>query len=80
MRYTLLLAALIFPVAAQAEPYPSTLGATEQERHEFFDVQKENYPSGRDPHEGRVQAPATGTVTGAPFGRPADTTEPGTRR
>ncbi|MFG1316153.1 hypothetical protein [Xanthobacter autotrophicus] len=44
--YVLTLAMILAPLTATAEPYPSTLSVEEQERHEFFDVQKENYPSG----------------------------------
>lgn len=46
-RYVIALGFALLPVVASAEPYSSTLSAEEQERHEFFDGQKNNYPSGR---------------------------------
>ncbi|HQS45164.1 MAG: hypothetical protein B7Y12_02775 [Rhizobiales bacterium 24-66-13] len=54
-RYVLIVGFLSFPIVASAEPYPSTLNWEEQEQHEFYDVQKENYPSGKI--EDRSSAP-----------------------
>lgn len=47
-RYALIASTVLLAVSsAQAEPYSSTLTSEEQERHEFFDVQQGDYPSGR---------------------------------
>ena len=49
-RYALILSVVALSVSsANSEPYPSTLTTEEQERHEFIDVQKGNFPSGRAP-------------------------------
>jgi len=48
-RYVLIASTVLLAVSgAQAEPYTSTLSPEEQERHEFFDVQQGDFPSGRD--------------------------------
>ncbi len=47
-RYALITSTVLLAVSsAQAEPYASTLSPEEQERHEFFDVQRGDFPSGR---------------------------------
>ncbi|MEP9369969.1 hypothetical protein [Xanthobacter sp. VNH20] len=47
-RYALIASTVLLAMSsARAEPYSSTLNPEEQERHEFFDVQQGDYPSGR---------------------------------
>lgn len=41
--------ALLAAAPAFADYYPSTLSQKERERHEFLDVQKEDFPSGQAP-------------------------------
>ncbi|MFG1244985.1 hypothetical protein [Xanthobacter versatilis] len=74
-RYAIILSFVLFPFAALAETYPSTLSVEEQERHEFYDVQQESYPGGRVsvPAGGspkaqimRPQAPGPGTFVPTP--------------
>jgi len=74
-RCAIILGFVLFPLAASAAPYPSTLSAEEQERHEFYDVQQESYPGGRVsvPAGGspkaqimRPQVPAPGTFVPTP--------------
>ncbi len=73
--YVVALGFIVLPLAALAEPYPSTLGVEEQERHEFFDVQQESYPGGRlsgtasgspKVQMSRPQAPTPGTFIPSP--------------
>jgi hypothetical protein len=48
LRYALIASTVLLAVSSvQAEPYSSTLTAEEQERHEFYDVQQGDFPSGR---------------------------------
>ncbi|MFG1432877.1 hypothetical protein V5F44_11540 [Xanthobacter sp. V2C-8] len=74
-RYIIALGFVLLPVVASAEPYSPTLSAEEQERHEFIDAQKNNYPSGKaesastaprpQPTDARSQAGrAGGTASG----------------
>lgn len=50
LRYALIASTVLLAVSSvQAEPYSSTLTAEEQERHEFYDVQQGDFPSGRTP-------------------------------
>lgn len=58
-RYAIVLGFVLFPLAAVAEPYPATLSVYEQERHDFYDVQREAYPGGRIEGTSRI-APSMG--------------------
>ena len=73
--YVVALSFILLPLTAFAEPYPSTLGVEEQERHEFLDVQQESYPGGRlsgttsgspKVQMSRPQAPTPGTFIPSP--------------
>ncbi|OYX75054.1 MAG: hypothetical protein B7Y12_00685 [Rhizobiales bacterium 24-66-13] len=47
-RYAVIASTVLLTLSSvQAEPYSSTLSSEEQERHEFFDVQQGDFPSGR---------------------------------
>lgn len=62
MNRILLASALVaFSFAANADPYPSTLSSNEKERHEFYDVQRENYPSG--PMQSLSDPETTGSIS-----------------
>lgn len=46
LRTILTITAIAITTPAFADPYATTLSDTEKERHEFYDTQRENYPSG----------------------------------
>jgi len=48
---------LLSVAPAFADYYPSTVSQEERERHEFVDVQKENFPSGEAPAYTSSQKP-----------------------
>ncbi|MFG1478699.1 hypothetical protein V5F53_08520 [Xanthobacter sp. V4C-4] len=76
-RYIFILGFSLLPFMASAEPYAPTLSAEEQERHEFADVQKDNYPSGRieDPSGATPRPTGPGSIgAGQGVGQPRERT------